>query len=312
MKNGRRDILKGLLGAGASLGLLESRAPSLQAASRPFSAPGDAGSTVRDKFWIWGHPAGSHNSYPGLPGASRMTPAEGAFYLGVPNVIMVSFPDNQNPSKMLPEVSSYDQYAISLCPLKRVVWSLVGAGGVVTQGGVDIIRNLARKFPNLVGVQMDDFFRDTLDGGRIGALTPNELAYLRNQMTVDGRRLDLWVTVYHHDLKHDLSEYLKEVDVVTYWTWKAEDLATLEDGFAQAEQATPNARHVLGCYMFDYGTEKLMPINLMEKQCTVGLDWLKKGRIAGMIFLASCICDLNLEAVEWTRNWIREVGDQTV
>ncbi len=309
MENGRRNILKGFLGAGASLGLLERRAPRLQAASDPFPA-GDVSSTVRDKLWIWGHVAGSHNSVPGLPGASRMTPAEGAFYLGVPNVIMVSFPDSQNPCKMLPEVSSYDQYAISFRPLQRVVWSLVGAGGVVTQGGVDIIRNLARKFPNIVGVQMDDFFRDALDGGRVGALTPNELAYLRNQMTVDGRRLDLWVTVYHHDLKHDLSEYLKEVDVVTYWTWRAEDLATLEDGFAQAEQATPDARHILGCYMFDYGTEKLMSLNLMQKQCQLGLDWLKKGRIAGMIFLASCICDLNLEAVEWTRNWISEVRDQ--
>jgi hypothetical protein len=47
----------------------------------------------------------------------------------------------------------------------------------------------------------------------------------------------------------------------------------------------------------------------MQKQCLLGLEWLRKGRIEGMIFLASCICDLNLEAVEWTRNWIREVGD---
>lgn len=127
-----------------------------------------------------------------------------------------------------------------------------------------------------------------------------------------GRKLGLWVTLYDRDLKHDLSEYLKEVDVVTYWTWKAEDLASLEDRFARAEQVTPSARHVLGCYMYDYGTQKLMPLDLMQKQCAVGLEWLKMRRIAGMIFLASCICDMNLEAVEWTRNWIREVGDQPV
>ena len=29
-----------------------------------------------------------------------------------------------------------------------------------------------------------------------------------------------------------------------------------------------------------------------------------------MIFLASCICDLNLEAVEWTREWIASVADE--
>jgi len=29
-----------------------------------------------------------------------------------------------------------------------------------------------------------------------------------------------------------------------------------------------------------------------------------------MIFLASCICDLDLEAVEWTRDWIAARGPQ--
>jgi hypothetical protein len=29
-----------------------------------------------------------------------------------------------------------------------------------------------------------------------------------------------------------------------------------------------------------------------------------------MIFLASCLCDLELEAVEWTRDWIAKVGEQ--
>jgi hypothetical protein len=31
-----------------------------------------------------------------------------------------------------------------------------------------------------------------------------------------------------------------------------------------------------------------------------------------MIFLASCISDLDLEAVEWTRDWIRSVADASL
>lgn len=137
MEEGRRDILKGILGVGAGLGLLENRTPNLQAAGHPLAAASDARSTVKDKLWIWGHPAGSHNTSWGLPGHSRMTPAEGAFYLGVPNMILVSYQDEKDPAKMLPEVSSYDQYAISFRPLKSVVWSMVGAGGVVNQRGVE-------------------------------------------------------------------------------------------------------------------------------------------------------------------------------
>ncbi len=55
-----------------------------------------------------------------------------------------------------------------------------------------------------------------------------------------------------------------------------------------------------------------MPLDLMKKQCELGRKWLKEGRIEGMIFLASNVCDLELETVEWTRKWIAEVGRQQV
>ena len=32
--------------------------------------------------------------------------------------------------------------------------------------------------------------------------------------------------------------------------------------------------------------------------------------IQGMIFLASCICDLAIETVEWTARWIAAKGDE--
>jgi hypothetical protein len=75
----------------------------------------------------------------------------------------------------------------------------------------------------------------------------------------------------------------------------------------------PKARKVLGCYMWDYlGDKKPLPASLMKYQCELGLDWLKKKRIEGMIFLSNNICDMSLEAVDWTRRWIQQVGDQRV
>ena len=212
---------------------------------------------------------------------------------------------------MLP-TPPYDPYLISFRPLKQVVWSIVGAGGVVSKNDLEAIRQLAGKYPNIVGVQMDDFFRETLDGELLGALTPRELDYVQGQLKIDGRKLSLWVTLYQTGLQHDLSAYLSKVDVITFWTWQAKDLEGLEEGFAKLERAAPKAKKVLGCYMWDYGDQKPMSLSSMQKQCQLGLEWLRRGRIEGMIFLASCICDLNLEAVEWTRNWIREVGDGQV
>jgi hypothetical protein len=147
---------------------------------------------VRDKLWIWEHEAGSHNEGWGIPRPSRMTPVEGAFYLGIPNIIMIRYNGK-------PPIASDDQYIIPFRALKGIV-----------------------------------------------------------------------------------------------------------------EKISPGSGKLLGCYMWDYGTHKPMPVDLMEMQCNIGLRWLREGRIEGMIFLASCICDLDLDAVEWTRSWIAGVGNEKV
>ncbi len=48
----------------------------------------------------------------------------------------------------------------------------------------------------------------------------------------------------------------------------------------------------------------------MQKQSELGLQWLKSGEIEGIIFLGSNIMDKNLKAVEWTREWIAQVGGE--
>ena len=60
--------------------------------------------------------------------------------------------------------------------------------------------------------------------------------------------------------------------------------------------------------MWDYGDRKPIPVEVMERQCEAGLKWLREGRIEGIIFLPTCICDMELEAVEWTRRWIASHG----
>ena len=256
---------------------------------------------IRDKFWIWGHEVGSHDNAFGLTATSRMTPAEGAFYLDVPNMILVRYNDLPEPP--------FEQYAVAMRPLKQVVWSIVGAGGASANYEVEAARNLAEKFPNFTGVMMDDFFSDPATG-KVAVHDVESLNAIQKQLTVANRKLDLWVVLYNHQLGHPVGPHLETCDVVTFWTWNASQLTELKQNFTRAEELTPSPRKVLGCYMYDYGDRQPMPVDLMQHQCEIGLQWLRDGRIDGMIFLASCICDLGLETVEWTRDWIQRVGDE--
>jgi hypothetical protein len=230
-----------------------------------------------------------------------MTPAEGAFYLGAPNIILVRYDNKPAPP--------FEQYALALSPLKRVVWSIVGAGGQTQSQEVALVRGLAARFPNICGVMMDDFFRG---GDKIAVHTVDELKNIQKNLTVSDRKLDLWVVLYDHQLSHPVGDHLAQCDVVTFWTWRSEMLSALEENFERVERLAPSRRKVLGCYMWDYGNRKPMPISLMKRQCQLGLQWLQDGRIDGMIFLASCICDLELETVEWTKRWIQKVGDEPI
>jgi hypothetical protein len=125
-------------------------------------------------------------------------------------------------------------------------------------------------------------------------------------------RLDLWAVVYEHQLHPRLAPYLELMNVVTLWAWDADKLPAMEASLERLEELAPTCKKVLGCYLWDYGNKRPMPLHLLQRQCEAGLEWLRQSRIDGMIFLASCICDLGLEAVEWTRSWIRQVGDHSV
>lgn len=261
-------------------------------------------SSVRDHLWLWGHVAGSHNARWGLPTSSRITPTEAAYYMGVPGVIMVNYQGEPKPP--------YDQHSLALSSLDRVVWSIVGDDARTSPEEIIRVRDLAAKFPNISAVMMDDFFNKPKEDGRLAPISPDDLTNAKAELAKCGRVLPLWVVLYDRQLDLPVGPYLERCDVLTFWTWRAQDLAKLEANFARLEKIAPHMPKVLGCYMWDYGANKPMPLDVHKKQCATGLRWLKQGRIAGMILLATCICDIGLDTVEWTRAWIREVGAESV
>jgi hypothetical protein len=399
---------------------------------------------VRDRLWIWAHEAHSYDNAWGLPRNGRITPVEGAHYLGVPNIILIRCDGKPAPP--------FEQYAVPFKSLKRVFWSITGAGGTTSDEEREQAFGLAANLPNMTGVFMDDFFqfggsskpqwlaanapqfpvylevelteatgltavelfqsdwgtgdyrsgdfvlqvpaetgtwrevargtlpntpgaklKVALDGTsqrrfRVGilntldnagarscglsrveawagergvslkgakltatssyeghgpeslheepkaelpaALSVGQLQKIRDRLVVNGRRLDLGVTLYTYQLDPKIRAHLEYCDVVSLWTWEARDLGRLKENFARFKALVSNKRALLGCYMWDFGTAKPMPIEAMKQQCEFGLQRLRQGQIEGMIFLGSNICDLDLETVEWTRRWIAEVGDQ--
>jgi hypothetical protein len=270
--------------------------------SRP--APPDHDGTVRDRLWIF--TCAANSDHPHIGRRSLMTPVEGAFYLGVPNIIVVQSSPTEAPFGRLEP--PFAQYTVAMQPLERIVWSIVGSGGFHDARETEEVMELARTTPRLAGIMLDDFFTGPQAAGP-ARLTLKELGVIRDRLKQIRGNLDILVTLYVDQLGASIGDYLGLVDVVTLWTGDPRKLVDLEQNLRKAEALAPGTRRMLGCYLVDYGRRQGTPVPLMQHQCETGLRWLREGRIDGMIFLGNTIMDLGFDSVAWTRDWIGRVGN---
>ena len=162
--------------------------------------------TVRDRLWLFGVPADGPRLFyegAGYRGGSRITPAEGAHWLGVPNLMFITQPWNQPPAmareKAWKTVTTKEQYAISFQSLKRVQWAAVGSGGLGGLAEVPDIVTLAKDYPNTPEARRA---RGVLNSERnlsIGSLAPDFTT-----KDVDG-------------VEFKLSDYRGKVVVLDFW-----------------------------------------------------------------------------------------------
>jgi hypothetical protein len=261
--------------------------------------------TVRDKLWLWGQSPDVHYGEDNvfeLPCHSRMTAMEGAVYFGIPNMCRVRMLGHPQPP--------YDQESMAMDSCREVVWSLLGAGAepVTEWGDLDEVCRQAKMFPNITGGVFDDFFLPA----RIEEFTPEKLSFVKKRMCEGaGRNLDMWVVCYEDKLDtiENIGAYLREFDVISYWTWKGSNLGEAEKNIARIRELAPGKRIMAGCYMWNYGEACPLTIEQMQEQCDAYLEYIQKGYLDGIIVCSNCIADLNIEAVEWMRNWINEHKD---
>lgn len=259
---------------------------------------------VRDTFWLWGHDAGAHDPGTGpiewnLPGRSRITALEAATYLGIRNLLMVRY----NGTPTLP----FDQLAVPLRVLDRVVWSITGAMGEKSADEREHVLDLAAREQNVTGLVMDDFLN--WDTGE-PELSVDDLRDINTRRQLSDRTLDLMMVLYSHHPNAKLADHLTFCNQASFWVWESRNLDQLEEDFVAFEEVAADQERFLGCYVWDFGARAPMPLERLQRQCEIGLRWLRAGRIAGMIFLPSCHCDLGLDTVEWLRTWIANVGDE--
>ena len=180
--------------------------------------------TVRDRLWLFASRAHDDDIWLGKGRAnrfscwSRITPAEGAAMLDIPNVVMIV-------SDGIPVPYSADAYGYmeSFCRMKNVVWSITGSSGFRAGNEEKFICHLAEKYPNVTGAFADDF----LGGGSIPEEKRKLVSDIRRTLDTACRPLSMWLTVYGRDLETCDTSVYGLFDVLTLWSWHYEELNRL-------------------------------------------------------------------------------------
>ncbi len=265
--------------------------------------------TLRERFWIWGHDPGCHhntrNNVYKLPGVNRMDSLEGARYLGIPNCCRVVY--GGKPER------PFDSEAEKLTPFRQVVWSILGDAGSKRNdnGGDDLaeVLRLAEKYPNIQGGILDDFFRPQTKDARFGR---NRLAEIRDSLHHAPRPLELWLVYYAGLLDIDYTEYLKLCDNISFWSWTGADLANAEKNLDRIIAMTPGKKHYAGCYLYNYGDIRPITAEEMEFQLELYRKRMMEQKIQGVIVCSNNVVDIGLEAPEILRKWLVRHGDEVI
>ena len=266
-------------------------------------------SNLRDRLWMWGHGPGTTNDLYNIPQGKNIDMADAIDSMGIPNVCVIRWRGKPEPP--------FDEYIKQFHKTKRVAWSIVDGAPQDYAQKKQWAFDLSEKMPNLVSFFLDDYFiGDSIPAegqeDSPACLTLDQIRDLRNEMKLLKRPTDLSVVLYSYQINPGIKRHIDACDVVSFWTWHATDLVALEENFKKYREIVPSKPTLLGIYMWDFGNMKPITMKLMKRQLDFALEQFKQRQIEGMIFHCTPLCDIGLEAVEYSRKWIAEHGDLVV
>ena len=292
----RRGFLKTAALAGAAAALDGCRCPFCGRAERvPY------GRTIGDRLWMWGHHRDSFKALKGrtegynLPFETRIDMAAACREMDIPGCFVVRWTNNPTKAE-LPE------YMRQFARTKRVGFSITDSAVEDFDEKVRLGFEYADRMPNLTSLVMDDFWSGASKGADLA-----KIARVHEGTALRGMRLGVVLYSDANGVKGEFKDVLDLCDEVTFWFWHGKNVNTIEAQVGKLKDLVGTEKPILlGQYMYDFGGKKPLPGRDMETQLAATSRLLSQKAIDGVIFHCTPLVDMNLDAVNVSRAWIRE------
>ncbi len=259
---------------------------------------------LRDKYWIWGHPENCFLGQYNNDRVCRMTPAEGALYLGARNMYMVPMDLEVN----------WRQYDLSLTTMDHVGWMMD-----INPDKVEKLIEEAKEFPNIDRAVFDDFFtkKILMKQNDDRDVRVAEVEALRDRLhTNEVRPLEMWMVLYTRDFVNKKEEevvpYLKPFDGIILWTWEERDLKDFEKNYKWFLDHTEGQKRMLGLYLYDFGGKKPSDPEWVKWELDRYHELLLAGEVEGIVLHTNALADCGYEAFPIAHEWMKKHGDEII
>lgn len=259
------------------------------------------GDTIGDRLWMWGHHRDAFKALKGtserykLPLDTRIDMAAACREMNISGCFVVRWLN-------LPTKAELPDYMLQFKEIKRVGFSITDSAAESFEEKVSLGFAYADKMSNLTSLVMDDFWCGASHGTdlrKIARVHEGTLA----------RNMKLGIVLYsdQNGVKAEYKSVLDLCDEITYWFWSGKNIDTIEDQVAKLRDLVGVDKPILlGQYMWDFGRAMPMSGVAMERQLAQASRLLAQKAISGVIFHCTPLVDMNLDAVNVSRAWIRE------
>ena len=266
--------------------------------------------TIRDRFWLWGMKVNAlqgTSDYAALNfGTSTLTVEQAIQRTGARNVIMAGLlPIAQESLDAMPSA-------------ERIIckWSMhKGADGKNVMGYEDCLsrlmaaKELAADDTRIEGFLVDDFSTGSIEAG----VGPEHLRRMQYENAVHGPHLPLGATIYTMSLERpELSGLLPFFAQFLVPLWHADQIATLPASVDRLSELSGGKPMLLCLYIFDFGENKPISREGMQRQLDVAERLLHEGKVTGLVVCGTCMMDLDWEANHCLYEWLDRVGDRKI
>ena len=259
------------------------------------------GCTVGDRLWMWGHHRDSFKGLKGtkeqynLPFDTRIDMAAACREMNIPGCFVVRWTN-------MPTKAELPEYMKQFKETKRIGFSITDSAVESFDEKVRLGFEYADKMPNLTTLIMDDFWSGAGRGADLA-----KIAAVREGTAVRGMKLGVVLYADANGVKREFRDVLDLCDEVTFWFWNGKNVGTIEAQVGRLRDLIgPEKPVLLGQYMWDFGGRRPMPGESMETQLAATSRLLSQKAIHGVIVHCTPLVDMNLDAVNVSRAWIKE------